>query len=210
MTADALPRRFSSAVSISTSWRRRVTRAPSTWVAASGSGRTGGRTASAKCARTWASMASVWLTYRSLWQRRAPGAGSRLRPVVHNSRVPQAPEARSPRSPRARSSRPQSSQPRHQSSHACRIVGGVPQLARRPHSDLQTVYVDADEDLSRRHVPSHLACTRPTLRMRARGAAGNCSGSRQDQAETTKLTRGLSEPEGQRPVPSPNLILGSR
>jgi hypothetical protein len=48
----AVFRRFSSAVSISTNCRRRVTRALSAWVAASGSGRTAGRTASAKWACT--------------------------------------------------------------------------------------------------------------------------------------------------------------
>src|SRR5579859_7510076 len=52
MALGAVFRRFSSAVSISTNCRRRATRALSSRVAASGSGRTAGRTASAKWAST--------------------------------------------------------------------------------------------------------------------------------------------------------------
>ena len=52
-------RRFRSDVTISSSCRRRSTRARSSRVSSSGSGRTGGLIASANCASTWASMASV-------------------------------------------------------------------------------------------------------------------------------------------------------
>ena len=55
----ALARRFFSAVSISTSCRRRVKMAANICVCASGRGRGSGRSTSAKCASTWASRASV-------------------------------------------------------------------------------------------------------------------------------------------------------
>ena len=57
--ARALPRRFFSAVSMSSSCRRRASWALSAWVWVSGKGRCAGRTASAKWARPWASKASV-------------------------------------------------------------------------------------------------------------------------------------------------------
>src|SRR5689334_9980105 len=53
-------RRLRSATSIPSSWRRRATRAPSWRVASSGSGRAGGRTASAKRAIASASRRSVF------------------------------------------------------------------------------------------------------------------------------------------------------
>ena len=52
-------RRFRSEVAIPNSCRRRSTSARSSRVSSSGRGRTGGLTASANCASTWASMASV-------------------------------------------------------------------------------------------------------------------------------------------------------
>ncbi len=55
----AVPRRFFSAVSISTSCRRRARIAASAWVCSSGRGRGSGRMTSAKCANVWASNASV-------------------------------------------------------------------------------------------------------------------------------------------------------
>ncbi len=59
MLGETPARRLRSAVSISTSWRRRAISILSAWVWVSAKRRTAGRTASAKCARTRASMASV-------------------------------------------------------------------------------------------------------------------------------------------------------
>ena len=56
---SARPRRLRAAVCISTNWWRRATSIFSAWVFASGKGRKLGRTASAKCARTQASI--VWV-----------------------------------------------------------------------------------------------------------------------------------------------------
>ena len=53
------PRRFLSATGMVVTWLRRVVSELSSWVSASRSGRSGGRTASAKWARAWASRASV-------------------------------------------------------------------------------------------------------------------------------------------------------
>ena len=60
MRLEGLRRRFRSDVTIPRSCRRRSTRARSSRVSSSGRGRTGGLTASANCASTWASMASVF------------------------------------------------------------------------------------------------------------------------------------------------------
>src|SRR5713226_3531425 len=58
-TFGALARRFFSAVSISTNWRRRVTSASSAWACSFANGRASGRTASPKRASTSASSRSV-------------------------------------------------------------------------------------------------------------------------------------------------------
>src|SRR5229473_1735583 len=58
-TLGARARRFFSAVSISTNWRRRVTSASSAWACSSANGRASGRTASPKRASTSASSRSV-------------------------------------------------------------------------------------------------------------------------------------------------------
>ena len=60
MRRVARPSRFRSAVSISATCRRRASRAGSFCGLASGMGRTAGRTASANCANTGASRASVF------------------------------------------------------------------------------------------------------------------------------------------------------
>src|SRR6266567_3331051 len=63
MARRARPSRFCSAISISMSWRRRVTKASKLWRASSGSGRGSGRTRSANRASTAASMASVFANW---------------------------------------------------------------------------------------------------------------------------------------------------
>jgi hypothetical protein len=90
--------RFFSAVNLPTTWRRRSTKAASDWLASVGKGRGSGWMASAKCASTAASSASVFAscpvalaksrTWRGLTTARGkPASASRqaqepLRPAV--------------------------------------------------------------------------------------------------------------------------------
>ena len=98
-SAEALPRLCCSVLSISTSWRRRVSSPLSSWVAASGSAWGVGRTTSAKRATTRASRESVlanWpvaLAKSRTWRGWATTKGSPAAiraPVRASSRPPVA------------------------------------------------------------------------------------------------------------------------
>ena len=107
---SAVPRRWRSAVSVPTSWRRRPSRAASSCWAASGSGRGGGCTASAKRASSWASRASLlarWptaLAKSRTWRgvttaTGGPAAPGPPRPAAPARRWPPGPPARGPHPP---------------------------------------------------------------------------------------------------------------
>ena len=147
--ARAKPRRWRSAVSISSSCRRRVSTASSAWAASSGSGRGAGRTRSAKSAKVWASITSVLASCpvarakSRTWRGLATTTGTPAAASAATTACSKPPVA----------SRTTSVGPRDWSRVTQReerrfLVRELPALATGPHGDVQASFghIDADED----------------------------------------------------------------
>ena len=206
MATAALARRFSSAVSISTNWRRRATSALRAWVAASARGRTAGRTASAKWASTWASMASVLanlpvaLAKSRTWRGLTATTGSPALPRTPRTGNSNPPVASSTINVgrKARSWTSSSAMPAvWLSTCHCSPAGrtATSRLARATSMPMKISAAISPPD-------SQIACTRPTLRdAGSQCGPGNCSGSRQGRLGRPSFPAVSSGPKERRSVP---------
>ena len=180
------PRRFRSAVIISTIWRRRVISSPRLRACSSGTGLGSGRTASAK----WAPRSRIEGVGLG---KPAGGAGeiADLARVHHRQRQPG--RAERPCHRRLEAARRlehdqrhiQPAQPRHQLIQAFSVARDGKGLPRRAHVHVEPIlrHINAYE-----HLFHH-----PSLRMRSRGADQATVRVHRNRGRGARLTRGLRD-----------------